>query len=99
MNETKKRMLSMNESIDNALSDRFCEFGAVKVMKNKRYIEASRKAGELYEQLKACLPEESKGLLRRFNDAVLYLGSIESELAYRQGIRDGLAISKVLGGI
>lgn len=62
------------------------------------YSEVAAKQGELYKAIRSMLPEEGQKLLLQFDDGSTRLACIESQSAYKQGLRDGVRFGNVLGG-
>ena len=97
--ESKARMRSISEAIEQAIYERLDDVGTYKVVPNNRYMEVREKVNELYEQLKATLADEQRELLMDIIDTISEEESISETIIYRQGLHDGLALQKAWGGV
>lgn len=59
--------------------------------------EAAEEESQLFHKIKELLGEENFRLLLDYESAASYSGSIETEKAYRQGVRDGMLFKEELG--
>ena len=67
--------------------------------KDDEYIEAMDKLKIVSNQVSQLLSVENQGLFRQLLDAYTRRHICETRLAYEQGMRDGLRLNKIVGGI
>jgi len=92
-----KRIESINLVIDRVIDERVIEIGEIKTAANGKFIEELAAAKGIYSQLRPELSEVNQKLLGEFDDAMSRVAAIETTIAYRQGLRDGLTLPKAWG--
>ena len=67
--------------------------------RDTEYVEAMDKLNVIRAQLVPLLSDGNELLLTQLVDAYSYRMICETRLAYEQGMRDGLRLNKIVGGI
>lgn len=98
MLEEKKRLPSVNETLEQAIQERYFNVIGLKVLENKGYTEALNKLDEVINKITSLLPEE-KDLHTEILLAATRPEDIKAKIMYRQGLRDGLALRPAWGGV
>jgi len=67
--------------------------------RDAEYVAAMDKLNTIRTQLVPLLNDGNEFLLNQLTDAYSYRQICETRLAYEQGMRDGLRLNKIVGGI
>lgn len=93
------KMKSLEKAFDNFLVKRVENIVAEKVYNDREYSLLFTSGLELHRELKELLPEESRKLLQDQEDIYSERMFLENYFAYKQGLKDGLRLKKLLSKI
>lgn len=92
--EGRLKLPSINEVIEQTITDRYLDVCNLKVIQTREYIEARDKVQELESKILSLVSEDLKDLFDDFLDARSGEECVSLKLCYRQGLIDGMGITK-----
>lgn len=82
--------------ISNAFNERACAISDVILPKNQRYINKKNHCNNLIDAIIKALPAEQQAIMEQYEEAMAELQNINDDIMYAQGVKDGIALARVL---
>lgn len=89
-------MISLQESFNQFVMDRTDQIGNA-MLNDSEYIRKQKEIKLLRKAISDYLPPEAKHLFMKYDDADNSLAVIETDYAYRQGLKDGIELKSIMG--
>jgi len=90
---------SFKDSFAELCADRASDAIVSARQKDTEYVEVMDKLKIASNRVSQLLSPDNRGLLTQLLDAYSYRQICETRLAYEQGMRDGLRLNKIVGGM
>ena len=87
---------NLRNAFNAMIQERVEEIGSKVLLNHEEYTKVCHECDELYQKIRAILPEEYKSMLFDLDLKTSYLQAIAEDIMYEQGLKDGIELKDIL---